>query len=352
MAKESRNYVKIVGYLKDNTLALGKSKTGEDIISGSLTVLTDDNMEFRLFYYSKRWVKMRPGDTQQKENIYYKNLSALLPEKTTFLSNVLLSDPSATADSAKKDLTRVTCIGAFEERFWKGKSDELNSMIDIRGREARIFTGTDKGLKSTYFSVEPYVQSVRNEMDKNGEETGRVILTGILTDYFGTAHKITFIANNPQIASAMSYFELNNTYPMHGYLSKTKRVYVRGGVSSHAFGDAAEGKETIEFVDERIVSGGDTKPLMGGDYLDVESVKAAMDLRNEKMNKAKEAASVKSKGSSKAYDSTFRAGSPTGFGDAPMQAPKASYIPRPAATPAATAAPSSNDDIELDDIPF
>ena len=50
-----KNYVGIMGYLKENTLECVKTKDGKDVIRGNLIVTTSDTEAYKVQYYASRF---------------------------------------------------------------------------------------------------------------------------------------------------------------------------------------------------------------------------------------------------------------------------------------------------------
>lgn len=282
---DSRNFVRIEGYLKENTLALGRSKnTHEEILSGSVTIMVSENEEYRLFYYTNRYKKLRPGETEREENRIYKDLVKLLPDKTTSFAKVLEVNKGATFESVKNSLTKVTATAKFEERFFKDRTDAVRAQNDVRG--ISLFADSKEFNPRSYFELDGFVTAVRNEKDKEGEETGRVIVEMGIVAFDGRTHKISFVSASPEVAAALNDFAVNETYTIRGHLSRLRKTTtVQAVPTTGSFGEEARPQTVTEFIDERVITGGNTTPLQGEKAISLEDIKKGLVLRSEEMQR-------------------------------------------------------------------
>ena len=313
MLKEGKNFVKIVGYLKEDELKLGTSKNGDENVSGNLTIALPDGQEFRLWYYSNRYKKPRPGETRGEEGKPYKSICKLLPEKVVTLNSLVEGNPSAPIENLRNAATKVRCIAKFEERFFKGNDDEVHSQAEVRGVSADIIT--DKFESGTYFKVTGFVDKIDGEKDRDGNETGRAVLDLLMPTYNGSVHSIRFVSKDATVGEGMlSMLEKNETYELEGELcrleivSEPKEAPTRGG-----FGQKPVQAPTTRFVNERQIVYGTGNPLEGEDKMEIEDVKEAKVLREEAKARALEGSS------NNASRSTASASAPAqgGFGQKP-----------------------------------
>lgn len=281
---DSRNFVRIEGYLKENTLEVKRNKdTHQEIISGALTIMVSADEEYRIWYYANRYKKLQPGEATPRENRIYEDLAKLLPDKTTSLAQVIQADPSATLENSKGTLTKIACTAKFEERFYKDRNGAVRTQYDVRGVSA--FTANKDFNPHSYYEIEGYIQSIKNELDADQNETGRVIVDIVLLDFTGRAHKIPFVSGGADIAAVLADFELNSTYTLRGHLSRlVKRTTVVDN-SAGSFGDKPREQTVTQFIDERVITGGNNIPLAGDKAISMDSVKSGMVARNEEIER-------------------------------------------------------------------
>lgn len=148
----------------------------------------------------------------------------------------------------------------------------------------------DEFTPKAQFSTELVVSKMINEVDKDGVETGRLKVEGILPQYGGRVDVVPFIAENPNVVDAISqYWQLKDTVKVSGKLnfSSTVEIYTE----EQGFGEPIEKKRTIN-VSELVITGGSQTPLEGEFAFNEEEIKNALAERKTRLEnrKAKELA--------------------------------------------------------------
>lgn len=148
----------------------------------------------------------------------------------------------------------------------------------------------DEFTPKAQFSTELVVSKMINEVDKDGVETGRLKVEGILPQYGGRVDVVPFIAENPNVVDAITqYWQLKDTVKVSGKLnfSSTVEIYTE----EQGFGEPIEKKRTIN-VSELVITGGSQTPLEGEFAFNEEEIKNALAERKTRLEnrKAKELA--------------------------------------------------------------
>ena len=148
----------------------------------------------------------------------------------------------------------------------------------------------DEFTPKAQFSTELEVSKMVNEVDKDGVETGRLKVEGILPQYGERVDVVPFIAENPNVVDAISqYWQLKDTVKVSGKLnfSSTVEIYTE----EQGFGEPIEKKRTIN-VSELVITGGSQTPLEGEFAFNEEEIKNALAERKARLEnrKAKELA--------------------------------------------------------------
>lgn len=148
----------------------------------------------------------------------------------------------------------------------------------------------DEFTPKAQFSTELVVSKMVNEVDKDGVETGRLKVEGILPQYGGRVDVVPFIAENPNVVDAISqYWQPKDTVKVSGKLnfSSTVEIYTE----EQGFGEPIEKKRTIN-VSELVITGGSQTPLEGEFAFNEEEIKNALAERKARLEnrKAKELA--------------------------------------------------------------
>lgn len=281
------NKVQIEGYLRENNLELIRNDKQEEVIRGSLVVALDNVRSCRAQFYVSRFNTLKPGETTRQESKAYSRLVELLPGNTISISSLMKDQAAMTFDVAKESATKVWIIGALQEYIRKDEKGEVISSTTIKGLTAGIKTESDKHpfTQKAEFEVEMYIEGKRPEM-KDGEETGRIVLTGLIPEYDDSVSRIEFVT---ELGDATDYIEENynvgQTVKVYGDVINTcVRVEKEGG--GHTFGRTLEPQYETTFTSERQIFGGTATPLDEDDEnaLKKAEIKAALALRQQKID--------------------------------------------------------------------
>lgn len=281
------NKVQIEGYLRENNLELIRNDKQEEVIRGSLVVALDNVRSCRAQFYVSRFNTLKPGETTRQESKAYSRLVELLPGNTISISSLMKDQAAMTFDVAKESATKVWIIGALQEYIRKDEKGEVISSATIKGLTAGIKTESDKHpfTQKAEFEVEMYIEGKRPEM-KDGEETGRIVLTGLIPEYDDSVSRIEFVT---ELGDATDYIEENynvgQTVKVYGDVINTYvRVEKEGG--GHTFGRTLEPQYETTFTSERQIFGGTATPLDEDDEnaLKKAEIKAALALRQQKID--------------------------------------------------------------------
>lgn len=281
------NKVQIEGYLRENNLELIRNDKQEEVIRGSLVVALDNVRSCRAQFYVSRFNTLKPGETTRQESKAYSRLVELLPGNTISISSLMKDQAAMTFDVAKESATKVWIIGALQEYIRKDEKGEVISSTTIKGLTAGIKTESDKHpfTQKAEFEVEMYIEGKRPEM-KDGEETGRIVLTGLIPEYDDSVSRIEFVT---ELGDATDYIEENynvgQTVKVYGDVINTY-VRVEKESGGHTFGRTIEPQYETTFTSERQIFGGTATPLDEDDEnaLKKAEIKAALALRQQKID--------------------------------------------------------------------
>lgn len=141
------------------------------------------------------------------------------------------------------------------------------------------------------FTTTLMVGSKGFETDKDGVETDRYKLVGMIPQYGGKVDVVPFFAINPGVIDAVSnYWSEGDTVNATGVLNFTNRTEtVQSKVD---FGEPTETTRTIS-VSELIITGGASTPLDGDFAINYDDVKEALEERKNHLAQLKEKAATK-----------------------------------------------------------
>jgi hypothetical protein len=126
------------------------------------------------------------------------------------------------------------------------------------------------------------------ELDKDGVETNKYKITGMVPQYGGKVDVIPFFAYNEGVIDAVSnYWNEGDTVKATGKLnftSETKEVEVKVD-----FGEPTVETRTYS-ISELVITGGSSTPLEGEFAINYEDVKAALEERKARLAESKDKA--------------------------------------------------------------
>lgn len=286
------NTVKVVGYLKENKLERIVNSRGAQVITGSLTIATDKLSSHRIQFYVSEFMK------SGEESEDYNNLLALLPENTITIASFLKENPEADFATAANAASKIWVIARFEE-YASRTGERVRSMITLKGFKAGFAKADKPFTPCAEFTVDVYINELTPEV-VDEEETGRIILEGLIPKYDGSVDKIDFIAGTED--GIADYIKKNyhqgDTVNLTGdVVNLQERHLVADAEDENAhFGRPASGPQyETKFIHERRICGGSTTALREGFAADV--IKEGLATREIKMTENGERAMAKAQAS-------------------------------------------------------
>ena len=179
-----------------------------------------------------------------KANPAFKNIQDLKTMKTA--QNVGI-------DNA--DTVRMTGLSLQENNFVSRTGVLINGW-QIRGS----FINVVKAPEVASFEIQIYVMSMTDEVDRDGELTGRMILKGGIVQYGGKLDVVEFIVDDPdKIDYIQRNWGENKTVTVRGRIRVTSEEVTSAGNSS--WGEDIPEEQTTKFVRELIILTGDDVPV-------------------------------------------------------------------------------------------
>lgn len=280
MIREAKNEVKIEGLLSEVDLNYGsfkKKSTGESVnsIGGTIKIQVNQNingeevmLEIPVHMFASEYTN------KGSKNPAYQNIEKI---KNEFVSI------AAAGNSQEADAVSIT-NGKIVINEFVNRMGELSSYPRINASFVNKIKKEDMKPKAA-FEVVFIVGKKALEIDKEGIETGRYKITGILPQYGGKVDIVTFITANPKVIEATNqYWNENDTVSALGRLnfsSHTETV-----IKEVDFGEPQESIRTFS-VSELIITGGSAAPFEGDQAYDLAEVKEALVERTERIEKMK-----------------------------------------------------------------
>lgn len=266
--KQADAIVTVEGILAEKKLEAVKTPDGKDVIRGSLVVKVDDTHMITLNVYVG---KLTNAGT---ENRAYSGMLTVMNEYKSI------------AEVGIEEATKIRCrTGSLQPNTYIDRATgEVRTNVRYSASFVnRVDESSAKGfVPQATFEVEGYINSLRDEVDKTGEPTGRLILS-LLVPTYKMIEPLELIISEENASDFESNFEIGQTAKFFGTLENN--VIVRERTVCMAFGTAAP-REEYDYIDERIVTGA-SKPYGEEQAYTQEAIKAAMTERSIQIDKMK-----------------------------------------------------------------
>ena len=289
---QANNKVTIVGKLLDASFATGKTSAGKAYERANLTVRVTQTYGGRT---ETSEVPVSAFATQYTNkgtiNPAYENIQKLKEFKT--VQNVGI-------DNA--DIIRMTSADLRENAF-VSKSGQLVNSWQLNSS----FFNPGKGDDTATFNIDIFIMDMKEEFDREGETTGRLVIKGAIVQYGGRLDVVEFIVEAPDCVDYISSnWNINDTVNVGGRVRYTVQEEKRAAAES-SWGEEIPDTST-RTVRELIITRGSDEAFEEDMAYDATDIKKAFNERKARMEQMQ--LDAKTKGSKPA---------------APAQAPKKDY---------------------------
>ena len=245
---KTKNKAEFIGYLKEVNLEKKKNDDKENFISGTLT----------LKYGEK-------PNQQVDVKVYKKELTSGGSVAKAYEKLMELMEHGVTVDTATEDKTatvvRIYGSGDFtpqvvlNEYFREDESHVMSPQAEMGFGNMAINSVGEQSFKAEFdmeiiLSKDPVM-----EKDKNDDETGRLIVDGYMVNYKNEIKPMSFVAEDQDLVDGMVELSKGDMVNIWGNVSTGKIVEVQEKKSG--FGGKAKTDETITYVNELIITGGE-----------------------------------------------------------------------------------------------
>lgn len=190
----------------------------------------------------------------------------------------------AASDIDHADRVRIT-KGAIQMNEYYGQDGRLISFPRVTASFVTKIKREECKPKAE-FTITFMVGKTGFELDKDGVETNKYKITGMVPQYGGKVDVIPFFAYNEGVIDAVSnYWNEGDTVKATGKLnftSETKEVEVKVD-----FGEPSIETRTYS-ISELVITGGSSTPLEGEFAINYDDVKVALEDRKNKLAESKE----------------------------------------------------------------
>lgn len=238
---QAQNKVTVVGKLLDVVTGEGQLSDGRHYERATLTIRTtqtyggrEETSEIPVSLFATQYT------STGKQNPAWTSMQAIKTLKTA--QNVGIDDA---------DTVRVSS-GNLQENNFVSRNGQLINGWQIRSS----FISGSKVADVASFICDIFIMDMHDEVDRNGEPTGRLVVKGGLVQYGGKLDVIEFIVEDPNAVDFISRnWEINQTVTVKG------RIRVTSTEEKSSGNDASWGEDipetTTRFVRELIITKGD-----------------------------------------------------------------------------------------------
>ena len=280
MLRQAENRVRIEGILAEIDIKPGTfNKNGQTMesIGGSITVkvtqkISGEEKELAIpvhMFASKLTNKGTP-------NPAYESIKKIADEYVSIAASENGEDGA--------DRVRITNASIRMNEYYS-QDGRLISFPRVNASFVQKINKSDCKPEATYMT-EFVVAQKNEEIDRNGEETGRYRIDAIIPQYGGKVDVVPMYAQSPGVIDAVkTYWEIGNTVKANGRLDFSATTETT--IEEVDFGEPIEKTRTINRSD-LIITGGSQEPLEGEFAFDNAEIQNALADRKLRLEKQKD----------------------------------------------------------------
>lgn len=266
--REAKNTVFIEGILSEINLEerVYEKEDGTKVnsITGHIVVRVETEinkepkvLEIPVYFFQNEYTK------KGKNNPVFENNKNI---KDNFVSIAACGDVNAA------DKVRISSGKIQMNEYWKGE-DSLVSYPRIYATFVNRVKSEDF-KPAAKFQTEMVVQNIIDEVDKEGIETGRLKIKGIVPGWGNRVSVFPYVAQAPGVVNGIrQYWQVGDTVEAIGNLNFSTEVQILQ--EKIGFGDVVEKKRTHN-VSELVITGGNDVPLSDELIFDIEEIKQGL----------------------------------------------------------------------------
>lgn len=270
------NKVEVAGKLKILNLEKDKNDDKENIIRGSVTVQYADNddQQVEVKVYKK---ELTAGGTVSKA---YEKLLDLMQNGVTIAKAQEMTLNAKEGEIFTPTTIRIYGKNPFAPKLELNEYNSENNGYSCRpevsmGFGNLVVGGVDsEKFKGEFNNVLFLHKTPRREKDKDGEETGRLVIEGLYIDFKNQVKPLTFVVADEDMVDAMEDLEKNSTIEVWGDIKIAK--IVKTTVKKSGFGGKGKTEEEVSYVSELLITGGEPVEEDDKRWVDPAFVKKAL----------------------------------------------------------------------------
>lgn len=175
------------------------------------------------------------------------------------------------------DIVKVTRASIAENVFVPKGTTSVVYGSTIRGN----FFNKGNTNQVASFNTEIYIMDIKEELDKDGEETGRLLITGGVVQYGGNLDVITYVVEHPTYVDYISRnWNVDDTVKVSGYIRYTTKNVEK--VTESSWGELIP-ETTTQKVHEYVIVNGSNEAYDEDFAYDKNDIKKAFNVRKAKI---------------------------------------------------------------------
>ena len=276
-SSQSVNNLFISGLLTEMDIQQKQTRDGRNYVSGTIKVRVDQEINGKkeeniipisLFSMEKKSDKVSINP----------NYNRILGYKDSFTSLAAAEKP--------ENASRITVAANIGENMWvDAQTKELRSNFRISSNFINKARETDEEKAS--FELSGVVGKITPEFDKDGNETGRIIVKFIIVQFGGKTDIIDLIAADTAKAHIETNWSEGDTVKAVGVINMKQKTVT--WTESQGFGEPVKRTRT-ESSRELIITGGSAGGLEDMFSYDADDIKAALNERQKRIEELKNGA--------------------------------------------------------------
>jgi len=296
---QSINVAEVAGYLKQLDLEKDKDADKNNIIRGSVSLQygAEPDEQVQVKIYKKE--KTSGGNVAKA----YEKLEQLMANHITFdkrAGAVEATEESEAIPAVEATILRIYGSGDFTPQVqlneYHPEGGEYSARPEVSmgfGNISIDSIGKEK-FKGQFDMVLFLTKDAKMEVDKEGDETGNLVVEGLYVNYKNEVKPLLFIAEDEDIVEGMSGLERGNTIQIWGDI-KIARIVKAPKETKSSFGGKAKVEEgDVSYVSKLSITGGEPVEEDDERFIDPAFVKKALVVREtmlEEMTKKAEGSS-------------------------------------------------------------
>ena len=267
ITEQATNKLNIVGKLLDCVFREGTTSSGQHYESANFTVRVTqtygtrtETSEIPVSIFATQYT------SQNKPHPGYKNIQDLKKMKTI-------------QDVGEAEATTVRMTGAnIRENNFVSKSGQLVNGWQI----STSFLNEGKVAEIASFNIDIFIMDMHDEVNREGDSTGRLIIKGAIVQYGGKVDVVEFIVEDSDSVNYISRnWEENKTVNVGGRIRVTSKEEKRSA-SESSWGEELPETST-RMVRELIITRGSDEPFDEDFAYDPSDIKKAFNERKARL---------------------------------------------------------------------